>query len=410
MTDRSTHPATRPVLLSLLLVLTASPLARAQPYTAVDLGVLPGQTMSVATDINNRQQVVGYSGAEAFLWDPVAGLRPLGVQANQVRINDRGIVAGIRAVGTDLRPFAWIDGVVYDVPSPPGQQVWILRELTDNNILVMCGVRCWAFHDGVLYDLDAITGAAIAAVNEQAVLGGTLGTNAYLRFPDGRVVTPWTGAALPATPGPGTVERIGPAGHFAGRSGGAAWYGRPDGGVTPMGIGEAGRAAFTLNDINRTGRVVGTYRTHILLPQLDTAFVYAPAGVVVLDEDVVAGAGDIRSAAAINDADCVAATAWMGDALRAVLLVPAMPGAPSNLSFTLSGRVVSLTWTAPAGAVEYIVEAGSGAGGSDVYVAVVGSQSSLVVAAPPGRYHVRVRARNGAGTSAASNEVVIDVP
>jgi hypothetical protein len=32
--------------------------------------------------------VVGYSGGEAFLWDPVGGLRPLGVQASRVLINN----------------------------------------------------------------------------------------------------------------------------------------------------------------------------------------------------------------------------------------------------------------------------------------------------------------------------------
>jgi hypothetical protein len=31
-------------------------------------------------------------------------------------------------------------------------------------------------------------------------------------------------------------------------------------------------------------------------------------------------------------------------------------------------------------------------------------------AAPPGRYHVRIRARNGCGVGPASPEIVIDVP
>lgn len=43
----------------LLLSITAS--AWAQTYTAIDLGTLPGGSISGAYGINNRGQVVGYS-------------------------------------------------------------------------------------------------------------------------------------------------------------------------------------------------------------------------------------------------------------------------------------------------------------------------------------------------------------
>ena len=45
----------------------------------IDLGTLNGSTYSVATDINNAGQVVGYSEGYVFLWDTVNGMTDLGV-------------------------------------------------------------------------------------------------------------------------------------------------------------------------------------------------------------------------------------------------------------------------------------------------------------------------------------------
>jgi probable HAF family extracellular repeat protein len=46
-----------------------------------DLGVLPGDTTSEATDINNRSEVVGFSvgpaGERAFLWTKQEGMKTL---------------------------------------------------------------------------------------------------------------------------------------------------------------------------------------------------------------------------------------------------------------------------------------------------------------------------------------------
>jgi hypothetical protein len=55
-----------------------------------------------------------------------------------------------------------------------------------------------------------------------------------------------------------------------------------------------------------------------------------------------------------------------------------------------------------------VIEAGDAPGRSNLAVLPTGSSTtSFRVAAPPGRYHVRVRALNAAGTSAASDEVVL---
>lgn len=80
------------------------------------------------------------------------------------------------------------------------------------------------------------------------------------------------------------------------------------------------------------------------------------------------------------------------------------------MTFALNGRVVTLTWQASAGAFDYVVEAGTTPGASNVVNVNVGPQRSVTSPAPPGRYFVRVRARNTVGMSGPSNEVVIDVP
>ena len=89
------------------------------------------------------------------------------------------------------------------------------------------------------------------------------------------------------------------------------------------------------------------------------------------------------------------------------------PTAPHSLGFSLNGRVVSLTWAAPARGTlppSYTVEAGSASGFADLVIASVGETTGVTMSAPPGTYFVRVRAHNACGTSGASNEQVIAVP
>jgi len=69
---------------------------------------------------------------------------------------------------------------------------------------------------------------------------------------------------------------------------------------------------------------------------------------------------------------------------------------------------VNLTWSAVSGAASYDIEAGSSTGLADL--AVLNTTAlGLTTTAGPGTYYVRVRARNAAGVSTSSNEVIITI-
>lgn len=91
-----------------------------------------------------------------------------------------------------------------------------------------------------------------------------------------------------------------------------------------------------------------------------------------------------------------------------------IPGAPTNLAFSVSGSTVTLTWTAPSTGdpvTSYVLEAGSSSGASNLANIATGNAAPIFVATGvgAGTYFVRVRAQNASGSSAASNEVVVVV-
>jgi hypothetical protein len=88
------------------------------------------------------------------------------------------------------------------------------------------------------------------------------------------------------------------------------------------------------------------------------------------------------------------------------------PGAPLNLTATVSGSSVTLAWSPPitGGApLRYFVEAGTSTGASNVGTFAVGGTSMSVPVVPSGTFFVRVKADNAAGTGPASSEVSFTV-
>lgn len=90
------------------------------------------------------------------------------------------------------------------------------------------------------------------------------------------------------------------------------------------------------------------------------------------------------------------------------------PLAPSVPTVTVFGSSVRLGWTLPPNspaATGYLLEAGTAPGLSNLGSRTLGPALSLdFPGVPPGRYYVRLRASNHAGTGAASSELLIDVP
>jgi len=88
----------------------------------------------------------------------------------------------------------------------------------------------------------------------------------------------------------------------------------------------------------------------------------------------------------------------------------AVPGQVPALDAVLSGSTLVLDWEAPAsgGPVdEYVLEAGSAPGLSNLATLSLGSARVFSASVPPGVYHIRVRARNSGGLGPASRDVVI---
>ncbi len=104
----------------------------------------------------------------------------------------------------------------------------------------------------------------------------------------------------------------------------------------------------------------------------------------------------------------------LSNEVHAAVGVTAPPAAPGLLSGGVSGRIVALTWSAPAsGPVpsSYVVEAGSTSGASDIASIDTGSvATSITGPLAPGQYFVRVRARTAGAVGPASNEVSLTVP
>lgn len=90
-----------------------------------------------------------------------------------------------------------------------------------------------------------------------------------------------------------------------------------------------------------------------------------------------------------------------------------VPGAPQALAYTVSGRTVFLTWSAPVldpTPTGYVLEAGSTPGASNLAVTPVAGTTFVAGGVPPGTYYVRVKAVNSVGSGPATPDLVVVVP
>ena len=396
-------------------VLLFAPAVTAQPYTVIELGAPPGETHVSPHDINNQLQVaVTVESGAAYLREP-AGFRALGVvnlYPSTLEISNSGVVAGVRMVGGRRQPFVWIDGTVYQPPGPP-DEIRNVSTLTDNGLLLMQSgpvidppARSWLLWGSNLYDVNAAVGGTAYAINDSGVIGGIAGSRPFLRLPDGRITTPWL-ANIPVT-------TIGPGGHFAGFITTPVvqrewYYGTPDGTVTRIEPIPSGVTMY-LADMNGAGDVIGSTHRH---GGIFSPFLYRNHTIIDLNSMISLPEGRrLTSVSGMNDAGyivgVVSTPSTFGDP-RGVVLVPAAPAAPAGVTATLNAGLVTLNWQESLGALDYLVEAGTTSGASNVFSGSVGSQRSLTTLAPPGRYYVRIRARNAIGVSPPSVEIIVDV-
>lgn len=92
----------------------------------------------------------------------------------------------------------------------------------------------------------------------------------------------------------------------------------------------------------------------------------------------------------------------------------ALPAAPTGLTSSVAGAVVTLDWSAPSTGprpTAYVIEAGSASGLANLVIFSTGSPATRYVASgvPPGTYYVRLRAVTTLGTSGPSNEISVAV-
>ena len=93
-------------------------------------------------------------------------------------------------------------------------------------------------------------------------------------------------------------------------------------------------------------------------------------------------------------------------AAAAALAPPVPPTAPRNLTASVSGATITVSWQPPATGVatNYIIEAGSSPGSANFFNGAVGGGQAVSAAVPPGTYYIRARAQNASGISVVSNE------
>ena len=409
--------------------------ADAQSYRVVRFEPLPGmsaETVAVS-DVNNGLFSVGYSGRRPVVWDGEGHVFPLQVPfeiVDGLLINDHGAVVGSGRIGPEPPPlplppccthipppvpywpaqlFALTNGNYRELPTPANSHGLQLLRLTNSGIVVggVSGLnpQFFALFGGQVFDLGGIRDPD---VSEAGLIGGwhseAGAVGGLLRWPDGRVTSPW--------PERTSVQIVGPLGHFVGvfhpvllGPTATLLYGKPDGSVTRLNY-EAGHGSVGVllrpGSMNRAGHFVGTIYVD---SQTRLVFLYRDGQLIDLNTLVSIPEGPITAAWRVTDGGAILASVGF----KSILLVPSAPSAPGALTFDVQGSVVTLQWQPSSGAVEYIVEAGSAPGRSDLYRASVGPQLSLTTSAPPGRYHVRVRARNAHGESPASEEVIISV-
>jgi hypothetical protein len=366
-----------------LVVLATPQRANAQSYRLVELQPLAGDTSCTVVEMTNDLQAIGTSGgfdAPRYVrWDANGqpSLLPVPPNTRSLRINNRGEIAGTRGIGPrpplypkfgiwPSLPFALVGKTVVDLPGPPFSSLSAVA-LTDTGILLLnqdygffATGPSWAVYQGTLYQLT-VADLFMKGISGNGLFGfNTRGGMPFVQLAGNSPVAPW--------PDDIDVQGVGPGGHVLGHEWSpdgtiAIRYRTPDGASTRYALSGG---TLSTGRMNHAGDVVAR-----LFTGASAVFLFRDGQLV----DVTNAVPDRR----VNDARQVTDTGAMlvsvensGSSCGAYLL-PAAPPPPGNLAFAVNARVVTLQWSGSVGAIDYIVEAGSAPGLTDLYRAAVGT-------------------------------------
>lgn len=86
------------------------------------------------------------------------------------------------------------------------------------------------------------------------------------------------------------------------------------------------------------------------------------------------------------------------------------PGAPRDLTVSITGRDVSLAWRNVGDATSFVLDIGLAPGRTDFSVYRDGSTTAAFTGVASGRFYVRVRGANAIGGGRPSADTVVTVP
>ncbi|HLG58137.1 MAG TPA: fibronectin type III domain-containing protein [Vicinamibacterales bacterium] len=84
------------------------------------------------------------------------------------------------------------------------------------------------------------------------------------------------------------------------------------------------------------------------------------------------------------------------------------PSSPTGLTVSITGSTRLFTWNASPTAADYFIQIGGTSGASNLIYTNTTQTTYSWTGAGPGTYYARVHARNSCGSSAPSNELVLN--
>lgn len=331
-------------LLSLLPFMSAAAMA-AQKYELIDLGVLAGQTQSIALGINASGTVVGSSGSRAFISHGCGmsdlGLLSGGSSAVANAIDNQGIIAG-SAVGSDNASHAvsWHSGSIHLLQAGTVYQSQGLAVDATGRVLG------YEYGSGVAYATAYVNDSAVGVPSDDDSVYGwgsvdvVTGANGSGQLTGYRGINTAVHLALVTPAGSNSWVRVTPPTGYA--SFAYAWAINEGGAVVGWSAGSTEAAGFhaylstnpatpaqnlgTLGGatsqafaLNNARWVVGVADT----ATASVAFLYDGTQMIDLNTTLVNGAGwNLTRATGINDYNQIVGAGTYNGAQHAVLLRP----------------------------------------------------------------------------------------